>query len=54
MTTKSTCPFCGKEIDYSLIQVTTHPDSEYCCYDCLPDDAKKAYDKFFGIKEPTE
>lgn len=48
---KNSCPFCGKEIDYSLIQVTPHPGSEACCYDCLQDDAKKAYDEFFGIKE---
>lgn len=52
MPLKEKCPCCGKEINYSLIQVTAHPDSEACCYDCLPDDVKKAYDDFFGKENP--
>lgn len=45
------CPLCKAEVDYSLITVSPHPDSEACCYDCLPDDAKEAYDAFFGKDE---
>jgi hypothetical protein len=48
------CPFCKTTVDYSLIPVSRHPDSEACCYDCLPDDAQKAYDKFFGTVSPEE
>lgn len=51
---KSKCPFCKAEVDYSLIPVSRHPDSEACCYDCLPEDAQKAYDAFFGKDEAKQ
>ena len=40
------CPICKKEIDHDLIPIGPAPDSQVMCYDCLPDSAKKAYDKF--------
>ena len=45
------CPCCKKQIEYGLIQVSRDPQSEGVCYDCLPDDVQKAYDKFFGPSE---
>lgn len=46
------CPGCKREINYSLIPASAHPDADFVCYDCLPDDMQKAYDKFFGHNQP--
>ena len=48
------CPDCGNECQYSLIPVSPHPDSDFICYDCLPDEVKKAYDRFYGHNESHE
>lgn len=50
---KSKCPFCKREVEYSLIPASPHPDSDSCCYDCLSEDSQKAYDKFFGRDDAT-
>ena len=40
------CAWCNRVFDYEPIQVSAAPDSPAMCYECLPDDAKKAYDDF--------
>ncbi len=45
---KFVCPGCKKICDGEPIEVSPSPYSPVCCYDCLPDDSKAAYDKFFG------
>lgn len=47
------CPFCGNVFDYEPIQLSPDPHSEAGCYECLPDDSKKAYDEFFGKQKGT-
>jgi hypothetical protein len=42
------CPYCREIRDYELISVGPSPDSAACCYECLPDDLKAAYDEFEG------
>lgn len=38
------CPYCSNVFSYEPIQVSGSPDSPVCCYDCLPEDIKAAYD----------
>jgi hypothetical protein len=45
---KERCPFCKNEVNYPLIPASAHPESDACCYECLPEDTKEAYDEFFG------
>jgi len=40
------CPYCSKVFTYEPISISGSPDSAVCCYDCLPDDVKAAYDRF--------
>lgn len=40
------CPYCKNIFDYEPIQATSSPDSPAMCYDCLPEDTKRAYDEF--------
>lgn len=40
------CPYCREIRNYNPIQVGPSPDSAVCCYECLPDDLKTAYDQF--------
>lgn len=40
------CPYCGNAFTYEPISVDASPDSPVMCYDCLPDDTKRAYDEF--------
>lgn len=42
------CPYCNNVHSYEPIQSGPSPDSATMCYDCLPDDLKKAYDQVFG------
>ena len=42
------CMECGKKVDYELISVSPHPAAPVVCYECLPPEAQKAYDKFCG------
>ena len=51
---KTKCPCCKSEVDYALIHNSAHPDSisnEACCYDCLPDSVREAFDEFFAVKK---
>ena len=40
------CPYCSNVHSYEPIQSGPNPDSPAMCYDCLPEDLKKAYDDF--------
>lgn len=40
------CPYCSSVNDYEPIQAGPSPDSAACCYECLSDDMKLAYDEF--------
>ena len=40
------CPYCKEVRNYEPIQVSPSPYSAACCYECLPDDLKAAYDEF--------
>lgn len=42
------CPECKQIKEGEPIEISSHPASPVCCYDCLPDDKKKAYDSVFG------
>ena len=42
------CDGCGKEFDYEPITPSFDPYAPGFCYECLDEDTKKAYDKFFG------
>ena len=35
---------CGRVIDYEPIQPSVDPESGACCYECLPENMKAAYD----------
>lgn len=40
------CPYCRALFDYDPIAISDAPDTAVMCYNCLPDDLKKAYDSF--------
>jgi len=43
------CMDCGKNVgEDNLIQATPDPCSPAVCFDCLPEDFQKAYNKFFN------
>ncbi len=39
---------CGRMIDYEPIHTDPDPHGEACCYECLSEDQKDAYDEVFG------
>lgn len=47
------CPYCCEIFDYEPISVSAAPDAAVCCYDCLPADARAAYDAFETRLEET-
>jgi len=40
------CPTCKQTFEYEPIALNARPDSPISCFDCLPEDIKKAYRKF--------
>ncbi len=42
------CPYCMEVREGEPIQMSASPDSAACCYECLPEETKMAYDAFFG------
>ena len=42
------CPYCSRVFAYEPIAVDGRPDAPVMCYDCLPVDVQKAYNRVFG------
>ena len=40
------CPYCGQVREGQPIAVDSGPASAECCFECLPDDAKAAFEAF--------
>jgi hypothetical protein len=44
---KERCPLCETTVTYGLIYYIAGSDAR-CCYDCLPEYERKAFDEVFG------
>ncbi len=44
---KERCPCCQTTVTYGLIYYIPNSNAR-CCYDCLPDDERNAFDEVFG------
>ena len=42
------CPYCSRTFAYEPIAVDARPDSPVMCFECLPEDTKRAYTAVFG------
>ena len=40
------CPYCKQLFDYEPISVDASPFEQVCCFECLPEEAKKHYREF--------